>query len=178
MSDATAPLPPMSEMFPDLVAAPTLAEAAFANVPTPAAAPAPAPTTNPAAARGKRTRYELPEGVAIETVRPTHRVHRLLAEDPTMPVQARRMMDTIAANCIVSLALPAGYQSGDAEDEPAQSFVFDPKDIRAAHYNRFDDLSLVDQQAFSVAFEDQNSPTKTMVENILKPINEAKAAKK
>lgn len=162
MSDSTAPLPSMASMFPDMAApAPDFS--------SPAAAPA-APAGKPS---GKTAVYSLPDGVKITTVRPTNRVRRVLVEDPAQ--QVKFMLDTIAANCITEMTFPADY---DGNDEDGKTLVFDPKDIRASHYSRLDDLSLVDTQAFSAAFEERNSPTKTMVEDIIKAINEAKAAKK
>lgn len=114
--------------------------------------------------------YTLPGGPELTVTRPTNRVHRILVEQPEQ--QVRYMLQTVAAACITKLVLPAGY----SEDHEVV-LEFDPKDISPKAYERFDDLALLDQQAFMAAFEELNSPTKVMVEAITKPIRDAKAKK-
>lgn len=116
--------------------------------------------------------YSLPGGPELTVSRPTNRVHRILVEQPEQ--QVRFMLQTVAAACITKLVLPAGYSD---EHEEGLTQEFDPKDITPKAYERFDDLALLDQQAFMAAFEELNSPTKVMVENITKPIRDAKAKK-
>lgn len=158
-------LPSLADAFPSLVdhAADPIKTAAADSAKT-------------SSAGGRLTRYELPEGATIVVTRPTNRVHRTLVEDPAQ--QIKQVFDTIAANCITAMEFPAGYTTGDEASEPASTLSFDPKVVKAEHYNRLDDLSMMDVQAFSAAFERENSPTRGMVESITAAIAKAKSAKK
>jgi hypothetical protein len=154
----------MSEQTPDF--------ALDTHAATPAAHEIPA--TPAAAHNGKLTTYTLPDGAIAVMTRPTNRVSRLLMEDPAQ--NQRQLLDTIAANCLVSLTIPAGYLGDD--EAAASTTEFNTKDVKSANFNRLDELSFLDAQTFSVTFERLNSPTKTMVEDLQKAIEQAKSAKK
>lgn len=117
------------------------------------------------------TRFKLPGGVVIEARQPTNRIRRMLVEQPEE--QIRFMLETIAAACIKKMTVPAGY----AEEFPEeQVFEFAESDMQTP-WKRFDDLSLMDVQAYTSAFELLNMPTKAMVEAIVDEIKKRKAGK-
>lgn len=119
------------------------------------------------------TTYELPGGPKLTVKKPKNQVRRLLVENPEQ--QVRFLLDTIAAVSLTELVIPAGY-SDKEELKEGKTFTFDPEDktLDATAYNRFDDLDLLDMQAFSAAFEVQNMPTKAMIEAITEQIRKAK----
>lgn len=117
------------------------------------------------------TRFALPGGVVIEARQPTNRIRRMLVEQPEE--QIRFMLETIAAACIKKMTVPANY----AEEFPEeQVFEFAESDMQTP-WKRFDDLSLMDVQAYTSAFELLNMPTKAMVEAIVDEIKKRKAGK-
>jgi hypothetical protein len=117
------------------------------------------------------TSFKLPGGVVIEARKPTNRIRRLLVEQPEE--QIRFMLETIAAACIKRMVVPAGY----AEEFPEERVLEFAEDDMQTPWKRFDDLCLMDVQAYTSAFELLNMPTKAMVEAIVDEIKKRKAGK-
>lgn len=116
-----------------------------------------------------KTLYTLPGGVTVIVRKPTNRVRRLLVEAPDQRIQF--MDETVAAACIAKMTLPAGY----SETYPdGKDFEYAPDDL-AEPFKRYDELDLVDQVAFTIAFQHQNTPTKVMMETLLEQLKAQKA---
>ena len=118
-----------------------------------------------------RTRYELESGVVIIVRQAMNRVRRVLSEMPDE--RQNQPMESIAAACMESMTLPPDYSE---EHLKGASFTFDEKDFKEV-YKRFDPLTLLDQMAFSAAFDKENLPTKAMVDAIVDGIKKRKLDK-
>ncbi len=106
--------------------------------------------------------YKLPGGVTISLRRATNAIRRKLVEMPDTNMRA--ILDTVAAGLIAKIEFPADYL---AEGAPASIKEYAADDMKAV-YQRLDDLDLEDTQAFSAAFDENNSPTRSIVEDIVK----------
>lgn len=115
------------------------------------------------------TSFKLPGGVTICARKPTNRVRRVLMEAPDE--RANNLFEAIAAACVASISFPEGY----SEDFPQETSREYAADDLATPWKRFDDLLLMDTQAFVSSFELLNLPTKAMVESIVDEIKKRKA---
>lgn len=115
------------------------------------------------------TLYTLPGGVTVMVRKPTNKVRRLLVEAPEQRVQL--MDETVAAACISKMTLPAGYSEAYPD---GKTFEYASDDL-AAPFSRYDELDLIDQTAFTIAFQHQNTPTKVMMEVLLEQLKAQKA---
>jgi hypothetical protein len=118
------------------------------------------------------TAMTLPDGIKIEFRRAKNEVRRLIAQNPEERVES--IFASIAAACLAKVTIPAGYDEGfDAElvREYAATDLEKP-------YNRMDDWSMCDSQAFVSAFELLNLPTKALVEQLADAVKKGKAAAK
>jgi hypothetical protein len=80
-------------------------------------------------------------------------------------------MEILAAACLVRMDLPAGYN--ETNDE---AFVqdFELEEVKADVWKRLDKLSLLDQQAFMEVFQENNIPTKAMVDQVIAAVKSGK----
>lgn len=116
-----------------------------------------------------KTRYDLPGGISVIVRKPTNRVRRLLVEAPDQRIQF--MDETVAAACIAKMTIPADY----VETAPEGKTVEFTADDLTAPFSRYDEWDLVDQVAFTIAFQHQNTPTKPMMETLLEQLKAQKA---
>lgn len=114
----------------------------------------------------------LPDGIKVEFRRAKNEVRRLIAANPEERVDS--IFATIAAACLAKVTIPAGYDQG-FESETIREYAAGELD---KPYNRFDDWSMCDTQAYVSAFEVLNLPTKALVEQLADGVKKGKAAAK
>ena len=115
------------------------------------------------------TEYRLPDGAVLHCRKPTNGMRRVLVEQPE--TNLRFLMEILAAGCLVKMELPVGYN-----DELTEVSVedFEMQEIKADVWKRLDKLSLLDQQAFMEAFQDNNMPTKAMIDSVITAVKSGK----
>lgn len=117
----------------------------------------------------KGTEYHLPDGAVLHCRKPTNAIRRLLLEQPE--TQLRFLMEIIAAACIVRMELPENYND-EASDTSSEEFG---DNVKADAWKRLDKLSLVDHQAFIEVFQENNVPTREMIERVVAAVKSGKA---
>lgn len=123
-----------------------------------------------------QTRYVLPDGGVVFAKKPTNAIRRLLIEQPD--TNLRFLMEVVAAACMVRMELPENYNEGE-EPPVARDFEFYNANSKDKNlWTRLDELSILDNQAYVEAFQEQNLPTRAMVDAILDGIKKAKSAAK
>lgn len=124
--------------------------------------------TKPEAAAPAKTSYDLPNDAVVETLRPTNKIRRLLANQPE--THMRFFTEITAAASIAKITLPAGYNGEtDAEGKPVAARVieFDQKSDAGEEWARLDVLSIRDSQAFVASFSEMNIPTQEMIAQVV-----------